>query len=95
MNRAIANGELKLTKKTKALDRQIGGTHYKDQGIQPLEITFRNFGYHGLRGAILTKVNKYLTREKGDHIENLEKAAHCIEMQIEFAKQAAKSKGKR
>jgi uncharacterized protein (DUF2164 family) len=67
-----------------ALETQVGGDHYKNQGIQPLEITYKNFGYQGVKASIYTKVNKYLTRDKGLHIENLQKAKHCIEMQIEF-----------
>ena len=68
------------------LDEQVGGTHYTELGIQPLELTYENFGYYGVRSALYTKVNKYLTRNKGNHIEDLEKAKHCIELQIEFAK---------
>ena len=41
-----------------AIKSQIGGDHYKDQGIQPLEATYANFGYEGLRASIYTKVNK-------------------------------------
>ena len=76
-----------------ALKEQVAGNHYKKLGIQPVEITFANFGYDGIRTAIYTKVNKYLLREKGElkeglkrgtHRENLKKAIHCIEMQIEF-----------
>ena len=68
-----------------ALDKQIGGDHYKTEKLQPLEVTYQNFGYDGLSASIYTKVLKYLRRNKGNHIENLEKAKHCIEMQIEFA----------
>ena len=69
-----------------ATDKQVGGTHYKEQGLEPIEVTYENFGYYGVRSALYTKVNKYLTRNKGNHIEDLEKAKHCIELQIEFAK---------
>ena len=67
-----------------ALDTQVGGGHYKDQGLQPFEITYANFGYAGIRAAVYTKVNKYLTRNKDDHEENLRKARHCIDVQLEF-----------
>ena len=70
----------------KASRNQVGGDHYTELGIQPLELTYENFGYYGVRSALYTKVNKYLTRNKGNHIEDLEKAKHCIELQIEFAK---------
>jgi hypothetical protein len=68
------------------MDTQVGGSHYTDQGIQPLEVTYENFGYYGVRASLYTKVNKYLTRNKGNHLQDLEKAKHCIELQIEFAK---------
>ena len=31
-----------------------------------------------------TKVNKYLTRRKGSHRQDIEKAIHVLQMQIEF-----------
>ena len=68
------------------LDRQVGGDHYKSQRVEPLVLTYLNFGYEGLRASVYTKVNKYMTRDKGQHIENLEKAAHCLEILIEKAK---------
>ena len=68
------------------IDTQVGGSHYTDQGIQPLEVTYENFGYYGVRASLYTKVNKYLSRNKGNHLQDLEKAKHCIELQIEFAK---------
>ena len=70
-----------------SMDTQVGGgTYYTDQGIQPIEVTYENFGYYGVRASLYTKVNKYLTRNKGNHLQDLEKAKHCIELQIEFAK---------
>ena len=69
---------------TKALDTQVGGDHYIKQGIQPLESTFANFGYVGLQASIYTKVNKYLTREKGTHRQDLQKAIHVLQMQVEY-----------
>lgn len=71
------------------LDHQVGGGHYKTLGIQPFEITFKNFGYHGLRAAVYNKVNKYLSRDKGSfekHIEDVEKAIHCLQVQLEYAR---------
>lgn len=74
------------------LDRQVGGGHYKLMGIQPFELTLRNFGYEGLRATIYNKVNKYLARDKDDfykHIEDLEKAIHCLQYQLEVAHEEA------
>ena len=67
-----------------AIDSQVGGTHYKNQGIQPLEATFKNFGYEGLRASVYTKVGKYLTREKGTHKQDIEKAIHVLQIQLEY-----------
>ena len=70
------------------LARQEGGTHYKDMGLEPFEVTLANFGYAGLRAAVYTKVLKYLTRNKGNHathIQDIKKAMHCLEIQLEAA----------
>ena len=80
-----------MSKKT-AIATQIGGDHYLD-GIQPLEITYANFGYQGIRAAIYTKVNKYLHREKGTHRQDIEKAIHCLQMQLEFLDRDTKGEG--
>ena len=71
------------------LKEQVGGNHYKEMGIQPLESVLLNFGYQGLRASVYTKVMKYLARQKGDfakHIEDLEKAKHVIDIQIKAAR---------
>lgn len=62
------------------LDRQEGGDHYKDQGIQPFEVVYATYGYEGLKHAIYAKVLKYFTRKKDDHALNLRKAIHCLEI---------------
>ena len=69
---------------TTASSTQVGGDHYTKQGIQPLESTFSNFGYTGIQAAIYTKVNKYLTRDKGTHRQDLTKAIHVLQMQLEY-----------
>tara|TARA_R110000787_G_scaffold236213_1_gene342880 strand:- start:98 stop:463 length:366 start_codon:yes stop_codon:yes gene_type:complete len=63
---------------------QIGGDHYTKQGIQPFEATYANFGYEGLQAAVYTKVNKYLTRDKGSHRQDLAKAVHVLQVQLEY-----------
>jgi hypothetical protein len=67
-----------------AIESQVDGDHYTKQGIQPLEATFANFGYEGLQAAVYTKVNKYLTRQKGTHRIDLNKAIHVLQMQLEY-----------
>ena len=73
-----------------AIESQVDGDHYNKQGIQPLEATFQNFGYEGLRASIYTKVGKYLTREKGTHRKDIAKAIHCLQMQLEFFDRSTK-----
>lgn len=64
-----------------ALDKQVGGSHYKKK-IQPLEYAFHN-NFDGFQ----TKILKYIDRwkDKGG-IEDLEKAQHVLEMYIELNK---------
>lgn len=61
-------------------ERQIGGDHYKNLKIQPMEYSMAN----GLDACQHTAV-KYITRFrcKGTPIEDLEKAKHCIDLLIE------------
>jgi len=71
-----------------ALDKQIDGSHYKTMKVQPLEATYNNFGYEGLRAAAYCKVDKYLRREKGGfigHLRDIDKAIHILQVQKEFA----------
>lgn len=70
-----------------ALTQQVGGDHYKTMGIQPLEATYANFGYAGLKAAVYTKVLKYMGRIKDDEVEQLKKARHCLDILIEKAEQ--------
>ncbi|CAM0030543.1 hypothetical protein VPHD530_0039 [Vibrio phage D530] len=69
----------------KASEKQVGGTHYTDMGIQPFEFTYANYGYIGLKAAVHTKVNKYLGRVKDNEVEQLKKARHCLDILIEKA----------
>lgn len=63
-----------------ALDTQVGGGHYKDMKIQPMEYSMAN----GLDPCQHTAI-KYISRfrQKGG-IQDLEKAKHVIDMLIEF-----------
>jgi hypothetical protein len=64
-----------------ALELQVGGSHYKDMRIQPVEfIHANNIGY--LEGNVI----KYVSRWKSKNgIADLEKAKHYIELLIELA----------
>ena len=63
----------------KALDKQVGGNHYKDLKIQPVEYILEN-GLGFLEGNVV----KYITRHKAKNgIEDVKKAKHYCEMLIE------------
>lgn len=64
-----------------ALAQQVGGSHYKDLAIQPVEYCQRN----GL-GFCESSVVKYVTRwrSKGNGVEDLKKAKHFIDLLIEM-----------
>ena len=68
----------------KAEDKQVGGDHYKHLKIQPMRYSMAN----NLNACQHTAI-KYITRykDKGDAIENLEKAIHTIELLIQFEKE--------
>lgn len=63
-----------------ALERQVGGQHYKQLSIQPVEYIHKN-GIGFCEGSAI----KYLTRwrAKGG-IEDLKKARHFIDLLIEM-----------
>ena len=63
-----------------ALDTQVGGGHYKDKAIQPVEyIHANNLGF--CEGNVI----KYVTRWKDKAgIADLEKAKHYIELLMDF-----------
>lgn len=62
---------------------QIGGDHYKNMALQPIEfITKNNMGF--CEGNII----KYITRYKDKNgVEDLKKAKHYIEILIESFEQ--------
>ncbi|HUH57509.1 MAG TPA: DUF3310 domain-containing protein [Pseudomonadales bacterium] len=67
----------------KALDIQVGGGHYKDLAIQPVEYNHANgLGY--LEGNVV----KYVTRHKAKNgAQDIRKAIHYLELvlQLEYA----------
>lgn len=62
------------------LDQQVGGGHYKDMTIQPVEFIHANgIGY--MEGNVI----KYVTRwRKKNGIADLEKARHYIDLLIQL-----------
>lgn len=71
-----------------ALATQVGGSHYKDMAIQPMEYSMAN----KLDACQHTAI-KYVTRfrQKGG-IQDLEKAKHVIDMLIEFEREKLEKK---
>jgi hypothetical protein len=63
-----------------SFDTQVGGSHYKDLAIQPLEFIVKN-GLDFLQGNVVKYVIRY--KLKGG-IEDLEKARHYLDMMIEL-----------
>lgn len=65
---------------TSALDKQAGGSHYKEMVIQPIEYIFKNkLGY--IEGNVIKYISRW--QSKGG-VADLEKAKHYIEMLIEM-----------
>ena len=68
-----------ITMAPSALDTQIGGDHYKDMAIQPVEYIHRNrLGF--CEGAVVKYVSRW--RAKGG-VEDLKKARHFLDLLIE------------
>lgn len=64
----------------KATDTQIGGNHYKQFAIQPIEFCMKN----GLN-ACQTNIVKYICRYKHKNgKEDLLKALHYVELLVQF-----------
>lgn len=65
--------------KTSGLGFQVSGSHYTNMKIQPVELAYR-------LGATpcFTKLAKYLTRDKGDKSVNLQKARHCVTLEMDL-----------
>ena len=64
-----------------ALNKQTGGTHYKDMVIQPAEYAEQN-GLSLLEGNVVKYISRW--KKKGKPLEDLTKAKHCIDLLIEI-----------
>lgn len=63
-------------KPVRALDTQVGGGHYKDMKIQPIEFIVENNISYREGNAI-----KYICRHKNKNgVEDIKKAIHYLEM---------------
>lgn len=65
-----------------ALDKQVGGNHYKHYKIQPVEFSTKNkLGF--LQGCIIKRISRY-NIEGGKGLEDLNKIKHEIDLIIEL-----------
>ena len=65
-----------------ALDRQIGGNHYKEFSLQPVEfITENKLGF--LQGSMIKRICRY-DRPGGKGLEDLQKIKHEVDLLIEL-----------
>lgn len=69
-----------MNKNVKASETQIGGSHYSDMAIQPIEFIHKN-NLSFIQGNIIKYVCRY--KDKGG-IQDLNKAKHCIDLLIEL-----------
>lgn len=68
-----------MNTKAKSLKVQVGGNHYKDMAIQPIEFTMKNkLGF--LEGNIIKYVSRHLSKNGK---QDLEKAKHYIELALD------------
>jgi hypothetical protein len=70
------------TELLRALDSQVGGGHYKQCAIQPIEYCQKN-GLNALESFVV----KYVTRHQDKNgVEDINKAIHCLELlkEIEY-----------
>ena len=66
--------------KRAALDTQVGGDHYKNMLIQPVEYIHKN-GIGFVEGAVI----KYVSRWRAKNgVEDLKKARHMLDLLIEM-----------
>lgn len=77
-----AERELEQYKKNNPLDFQIGGSHYKDCAIQPIEyIEANDLGF--LEGSIVKRVTRH-NHATGKGKQDIEKAIHELQLIKQF-----------
>ncbi len=72
------------------LNVQIGGNHYKEMKIQPIEfINANNIGFS--EGCVIKRMTRW-NKQSGKGVEDLKKAMHEIELLIYFEQIRANDK---
>ena len=74
------NGNDGLHYPDSALQTQVGGGHYKDMKIQPVEYIYHN-GIGFIEGSVIQYVSRW-RRKNG--VEDLKKARHFLDLLIEM-----------
>ena len=67
-------------KQETAIDKQVGGDHYKNCKIQPVEYIESN-GLGFLMGNVVKYVTRYAVKK---NVQDLEKDQHYIELQLQL-----------
>ena len=70
--------------KDSALDVQVGGNHYKNYKIQPIEFLYHN-DMPFIEGCVIKYICRY--NKKGTPIEDLKKIKHYVDILIEKEKE--------
>lgn len=74
---------VEIVTRASSLDVQVGGQHYKEMAIQPIEYIHRNaIGF--AEGTVIKYVSRW--RAKGG-VEDLRKARHVLDMLIEMERE--------
>ena len=81
----------KVANKDSALSVQVGGDHYKNYKIQPIDFIYLN-GMSFIEGCIIKYICRY--KNKGTPIEDLKKIKHYIDILIEKEKEGLNSASK-
>lgn len=65
-----------------ALAKQVGGSHYREGGIQPVQYAEGN-GLLFLEGCVIKRVTRH-NREGGKGRQDIEKAIHELQLLLEL-----------
>jgi hypothetical protein len=85
IQKEYAQAENEIVKKSEAMSRQVGGTHYKDKVIQPWDV-IDSLSHAEAKGFYRGNAIKYIMRagDKGPAREDYEKAIHYLQKLLEI-----------
>ena len=67
-------------KRGESLTTQVGGSHYKDMPIQPIEFCMKN-NFNLCQSNVVKYISRYKVK---NGVEDLKKAKHMIDMLIDL-----------